>query len=85
MFLPLYSFGNDDRAADGASEFVAHQVRRGEVRRVLTGFGDTEVVVARGFEQRTVELDCVPDFVVRMTVAGVANWALELSVSNLAS
>src|SRR5207244_6017750 len=46
---------NADRAAYARSEFVAHQVRRRKVRRVLARFGDTEIVVSRSLEERTVE------------------------------
>ena len=54
--LAVVEFGNTDRAADGAAEFVADQVRRREVRRILPRFGDAEIVVARGFEERAVEV-----------------------------
>ena len=53
--MAVVQFRDTDRAADGAAEFVADQVRSREVGRVLAGLGDTEVVVARGFEHRRVD------------------------------
>ena len=47
---------NPDGAADGAAELIANELRGLKVRRILAGSRDAEVVVARGFEDRAVEL-----------------------------
>src|SRR5206468_7777120 len=48
LVLAVVKLRDQYRAAHRSSKFVADQVRRGEVGRILTRLGDTEIIVPSG-------------------------------------